>query len=58
MAAADAMQPETVRALIEAGADVNVLSSPGGYGALDPVLSRARRREGGRRGIGRAIDTM
>jgi hypothetical protein len=42
MAAARAMQPATVRALIEAGADVNVLSSPGGYSALDLLLSRAR----------------
>ena len=42
MAAAKAMQPASVRALIEAGGDVNVLSSPGGYGALDLVLSRAR----------------
>ena len=53
MAAAKAMQPATVRALIEAGADANVLSSPGGYGALDLVLSRARDdvREGGPEGL-------
>jgi len=53
MAAARAMQPATVRALIEAGADVNVLSGPGGYGALDLVLSRARDdvREGGPEGL-------
>jgi hypothetical protein len=53
MAAAKAMQPATVRALIEAGADVNVLSGPGGYGALDLVLSRARDdvREGGPEGL-------
>ena len=53
MAAAKAMQPATVRALIETGADVNVLTSPGGYGALDLVLSRARDdvREGGPEGL-------
>lgn len=53
MAAAKAMQPASVRALIEAGADVNVLSSPGGYGALDLVLSRARDdvKEGGAEGL-------
>ncbi len=53
MAAARAMQPATVRALIEAGADVNVLSSPGGYGALDLVLSRAPDdvTEGGAEGL-------
>jgi len=53
MAAAKAMQPASVRALIEAGADVNVLSSPGGYSALDLVLSRARDdvKEGGPEGL-------
>lgn len=53
MAAVKAMQPATVRALIEAGADVNVLSSPGGYGAIDLVLSRARDdvSEGGAEGL-------
>ena len=53
MAAAKAMQPATVRALIEAGADANVLSTPGGYGALDLVLSRARDdvKEGGAEGL-------
>jgi Ankyrin repeat len=53
MAAAKAMQPATVRALIESGADADVLSSPGGYGALDLVLSRARDdvKEGGAEGF-------
>ena len=53
MAAARAMQPASVRALIEAGADANVLSGPGGYGALDLVLSRARDdvKEGGAEGL-------
>ena len=60
MAAAKAMQPATVRALIEAGADANVLSSPGGYGALDLVLSRARDdvKEGGAEGLERHLLRM
>jgi hypothetical protein len=42
MAAAKAMKPDAVKWLLEHGADVNVLSGPGGYNALDLVLSRAR----------------
>jgi hypothetical protein len=42
MAAAHAMQPATARILLENGADVNAVDEPGGYSALDLVLSRAR----------------
>ena len=42
MAAARAMKPDSTRWLLEHGADVNVLTGPGGYSALDLVLSRAR----------------
>ena len=42
MAAAKAMKPDAVRWLLDQGADVNVLTGPGGYNALDLVLSRAR----------------
>src|SRR5205814_487937 len=42
MAAAYAIQPETLRLLLDSGADVNAVDEPGGYSALDLVLSRAR----------------
>src|SRR4029453_13119901 len=42
MAAAHAIQPGTARVLLENGADVNAVDGPGGYSALDLVLSRAR----------------
>ena len=42
MAAAYAIQPETLRLLLDNGADVNAVDEPGGYSALDLVLSRAR----------------
>ncbi len=42
MAAAKAMKPASVRWLLDNGADANVVSGPGGFSALDLVLSRAR----------------
>ena len=42
MEAAQAMQVPAVSLLLEHGADINVVSGPGGYSALDLVLARAR----------------
>ena len=42
MDAVNAMQIPTTRLLLESGADINVLSGPGGHSALDLVLARAR----------------
>src|SRR2546425_6371230 len=41
MVAAKAMKPEAVRWLLDNGADVNVVTGPGGFNALDLVLARA-----------------
>ena len=42
MEAVRAMQVATSKLLLENGANINVVSGPGGYSALDLVLSRAR----------------
>ncbi len=42
MEAVNAVQIPTTRLLLENGADINVLSGPGGFSALDLLLARAR----------------
>jgi hypothetical protein len=43
MAAARAMKPEAVKFLFDHGANIDALSGPGGFTALDFVLERARK---------------